>query len=43
MNSESIEMRKECLPWFGKFLALCRRSQSSSRLLALNWPLCLDL
>ena len=36
MNSESIEMRKECVPWFEKLLALYRRLQFSSRLLALN-------
>ena len=36
MNSKSIEMRKECVPWFEKLLALYRRLQFSSRLLALN-------
>jgi hypothetical protein len=41
--SESIEVRKECVPWFEELLALYRRFQASSRLLALNGFLCLDL
>ncbi len=36
MNLERMEMRKECVPWFEKLLALYRRLQFSSRLLALN-------
>jgi hypothetical protein len=43
MIFESIEVRKECLPWFENLLALYRRLQSSSRLLALNGFLCPDL
>ena len=41
--SESIEVRKECVPWFGKLLALYRRLQASSHLFVFNWFLCLDL
>ena len=41
--SESIEVRKECVPWFEELLALYRRFQVSSRFLALNGFLCLDL
>ena len=40
---ESIEVRKECIPWFGKLLALYRRLQASSRLFVFNGFLCLDL
>ena len=43
MNSESIEVRKECVPWFEQLLALYRGSGLLSRLLALNGFLCLDL
>ena len=43
MYSESIEVRKECVPWFGKLLALYRRLQASSRLFVFNGFLCLDL
>jgi hypothetical protein len=43
INSESIEVRKECIPWFEELLALYRRFQASSRLWALNGLLCLDL
>ena len=40
--SESIEVRKECVPCLRSFFALYRRLQASSRLLALNGFLYLD-
>ena len=41
--SESIEVRKECVPCLRSFFALYRRLQASSRLLVLNEILCPDL
>ncbi len=43
INSESIEVRKECVPCLSDFFALYRKFQAFSHLLALNECLYLDL